>query len=92
MGVGEACHDRYPSYRSVACFDGDVDQVYAIRPDDGIAVGDLQRRAALNGKEPKVWLTRMGKWWGYIAVDRIASDNPLDWIVRPTAGGKKGYG
>lgn len=58
-------------------------------PDNGIAIRDLQRRAALNGKEAKVWLTRIGKWWGYIAVDRSASDNPLDWIVRPTAGGNK---
>ena len=58
-------------------------------PDDEIAIRDLQRRAALNGKEAKIWLTRMGKWWGYIAVDRSASDNPADWIVRPTAGGKK---
>ncbi|MBV9302563.1 MAG: winged helix-turn-helix transcriptional regulator [Acidobacteriaceae bacterium] len=84
-------HDQTPGSTSVPWLVSMAMWIKFMRfvPDDGTAIRDLLRRAALKSKEAKVWLTRMSKWWGYVAVDRSASDHPLDWIVRPTAGGKK---
>ena len=57
-------------------------------PDEGIPIGDLLRRARLKRREAEMWLTRMSKWWGYIAIGRSTCVNPRDWIIRPTQGGR----
>lgn len=63
-------------------------------PEDGISVGELQRRLQVNDKTIEARLTRMGKWWGYVVVNssHISSRSSRiskDAIVRPTAGGRK---
>lgn len=58
-------------------------------PDDGIAIRELGRQAALSNQEMKIWLTRLSKWWGYLVIDKPAGQNPLDCIIRPTPGGLK---
>jgi hypothetical protein len=49
-------------------------------PEDGIPARELQRLLRKTSKSMHTWLTRMGKWWGYIIVDAGA-------MVRPTRGG-----
>jgi DNA-binding MarR family transcriptional regulator len=51
-------------------------------PEDGIPARELQRLLRKTSKSMQAWLTRMGKWWGYIVVDAGA-------VVRPTSGGLK---
>ncbi len=63
-------------------------------PDGGIPVRELQRLTRLTDKEMRTWLTRMGKWWGYIVVEPDAAalpskQSPAALIVRPTPGGRK---
>ncbi len=63
-------------------------------PSDGIAVEELQRLTRFTDKEMRTWLTRMGKWWGYVVVEPKASEKPstrsaAGWVVRPTPGGRK---
>jgi DNA-binding MarR family transcriptional regulator len=63
-------------------------------PSEGIAVQELQRLARFTDKEMHTWLTRMGKWWGYVEVKPHAADSaskvdPLDRVVHPTSGGQK---
>jgi len=36
----------------------------------------------------KLWLTRLSQWWGYLVIGERAEENPLDWIIRPTPGGR----
>jgi DNA-binding MarR family transcriptional regulator len=50
--------------------------------EDGTAVRDLQQRLRMPPKSMRIWLTRMGEWWGYIAVAPNA-------MVLPTPGGRK---
>jgi DNA-binding MarR family transcriptional regulator len=63
-------------------------------PSDGISAAELQRRARLTDKEMRTWLTRMGKWWGYVVVGSkpaVQSSRPsaLDPLIRPTPGGRR---
>jgi DNA-binding MarR family transcriptional regulator len=64
-------------------------------PGDGIAVRELQELTGFNDKEMRTWLSRMGKWWGYVVVvepgpsDSSSSRSVLNWVVRPTPGGRK---
>jgi hypothetical protein len=51
-------------------------------PAEGISARELQRLTRLTPKSLAAWLTRLGKWWGYVAVDRTG-------IVRPTAEGRQ---
>jgi len=51
-------------------------------PDDGVTVAELQSLLGMTGKGIEAWLTRLGKWWGYVVVDRDA-------VVRPTEAGRK---
>ena len=51
-------------------------------PADGISGCELQPLTGLTPKSLAAWLTRLGKWWGYLQVDRAG-------IVRLTAGGRK---
>jgi DNA-binding MarR family transcriptional regulator len=61
-------------------------------PGDGIPVRELQRLTRFTDKEMRAWLTRMGKWWGYVVVeadaDSPSSRSVLGWVVRPTPGGR----
>jgi DNA-binding MarR family transcriptional regulator len=62
--------------------------------DDGLPVAELQRRTGMTSQEMRWWLTRMGKWWGYVVVEPEPTGDdakpPLSkWIVRLTTGGKK---
>jgi DNA-binding MarR family transcriptional regulator len=63
-------------------------------PNDGIPVRELQRLTRLTPKDMRTWLTRMGAWWGYVAVEPDLSGSCLKrpgagWVVRPTTGGRK---
>ncbi len=50
--------------------------------EEGTTVRELQHRPGASAKSMRTWLTRMGKWWGYIVVESNGT-------VRPTAGGRK---
>jgi hypothetical protein len=50
--------------------------------EEGTAVLALQHRLRASPRSLRRWLTRMGKWWGYIIVDRNGT-------VHPTAGGER---
>jgi hypothetical protein len=61
-------------------------------PVDGTTVRELERLTRSTDKEMRIWLTRLGKWWGYIIVEPNAAASPssrsvLDWMVRPSPGG-----
>ena len=63
-------------------------------PDKGIAVRDLQRLTRLSNEGMATWLTRLGKWWGYVIVGPDSADPRAklprsEWLVRPTPGGQK---
>ena len=63
-------------------------------PEDGIPVRELQALMQADSKSMDTWLTRMGKWWGYILVEPVAAGSRSrrahpDAIVRPTLGGRK---
>ena len=62
--------------------------------DDGVRAADLQRLLRISDKAMHAWLTRLGKWWGYVAIERdVASgkSNHIDpdALVRPTSAGRK---
>jgi DNA-binding MarR family transcriptional regulator len=50
--------------------------------EEGITVGELQHRLRMPTKNMRIWLTRLGEWWGYIVVKPNA-------MVLPTPGGRK---
>jgi hypothetical protein len=62
-------------------------------PDDGIPLRELKPLLRATDKSLDAWLTRMGKWWGYVIVEpgtaagKSRRPHP-DAIVRPTAGGR----
>jgi DNA-binding MarR family transcriptional regulator len=61
-------------------------------PSDGIGVRELKRLTQSTDKELRTWLTRLGKWWGYIVVEPDISHSPSSrsgtgGMVRPTPGG-----
>jgi DNA-binding MarR family transcriptional regulator len=51
-------------------------------PADGIPIAELRRLLRIDAKSMRNWLTRMGKWWGYVVVE----SNKL---VRPTIAGRQ---
>jgi DNA-binding MarR family transcriptional regulator len=51
-------------------------------PQDGISVGELQRLLRIDNKDLQGRLTRISKWWGYVAVGP-------DKMVRPTPAGRR---
>jgi len=62
--------------------------------DDGVTAGELRRLLRIADKDLLAWLTRLGKWWGYLVVepDLAASGSkriPDNAVVRPTAAGRK---
>jgi DNA-binding MarR family transcriptional regulator len=52
-------------------------------PDEGIAVRDLARRARLTNASMRLIVTRMGAWWGYLAL------RPDPARPRPTENGRR---
>jgi hypothetical protein len=63
-------------------------------PIEGISAADLQSRLAISKKGLNTWLTRLGKWWGYLETvdpDPGGSARHISprAIIRPTLGGKK---
>src|SRR5277367_2784789 len=50
-------------------------------PEQGISVRELQALLKTNPKELKMWLTRLGEWWGYLLVEPD--------MVRPTTAGRR---
>jgi DNA-binding MarR family transcriptional regulator len=61
-------------------------------PVDGISVRELKGLTRSTDKELRTWLTRLGKWWGYVVVEPDASHNPSsrsDRMVGPSPGGLK---
>jgi hypothetical protein len=62
-------------------------------PVDGIAVGKLQSRIGVSNKGLQIWLTRLGKWWGYLTFEPpLAAGSsrriPAETLVRPSPGGR----
>ncbi|HMG61460.1 MAG TPA: MarR family winged helix-turn-helix transcriptional regulator [Streptosporangiaceae bacterium] len=55
-------------------------------PADGIAAGELARRARLDGHSMDLVLTRMSKWWGYLTVAPGAAAGRR---VAPTRAGRQ---
>lgn len=58
-------------------------------PDRGIEVGEFQQLTSLTKTELKVWLTRLSKWWGYVAIQRNPLKDPGSWLIQPTGGGQE---
>lgn len=63
-------------------------------PLEGIAFSELHSRLAISNKGLNTWLTRLGKWWGYLEIvelDQTSSSKRISpgATVRPTAGGKR---
>jgi hypothetical protein len=48
-------------------------------PDQGMSVRELQALLKTNPRELKMWLTRLGKWWGYLELEAD--------FARPTTAG-----
>ena len=62
-------------------------------PVEGITFSELKSNLAISSKGLKTWLTRLGKWWGYLEID--APDAAGAWEhmslstnIRPTTGGR----
>ena len=63
-------------------------------PDEGITVRDLYRRTRLTVSDLRFFLTRLSKWWGYLAIRPDPADSRPDppraeRLVRPTPGGRQ---
>jgi DNA-binding MarR family transcriptional regulator len=62
--------------------------------DDGVSVRELQGLTQLSPKEMGNWLTRMGKWWGYVVIEPGPAGShskqfDANSMIRPTPGGRK---
>lgn len=49
-------------------------------PERGIAAAELRRASGLSVNHLRMFVTRMGSWWGYV--------REQDGVIRPTAGGR----
>jgi DNA-binding MarR family transcriptional regulator len=63
-------------------------------PTEGISVAELQPLTGISNKGLNTWLTRLGKWWGYLEIEGQASRGPSkriapQAIIRPTIGGQR---
>lgn len=63
-------------------------------PDTSVSVAELHRLTGMDRKSVDVWLLRLWKWWGYIAVESPVSAGKSKRIspeamVRMTTGGRK---
>ncbi len=45
-------------------------------PEERIAAGELQRKIGISKKGLETWLTRLGKWWGYLTIDAAGNASP----------------
>ena len=62
-------------------------------PVDGITFSELQSVLAISKKGLKTWLTRLGKWWGYLQIEEPDAIGSWERIsprttIRPTMGGR----
>lgn len=61
-------------------------------PDDGIRLSELHDLLGMDKADLALWLTRLGKWWGYIFIKTSPADiqsKPLQsGVVRLTPGGR----
>ena len=63
-------------------------------PVEGITLAELQPQLAMSNRSLKTWLTRLGRWWGYL---RIVEADPESGekrigpkaILGPTSGGRR---
>jgi hypothetical protein len=63
-------------------------------PIEGISVAELQSRIAISKKGLNTWLTRLGRWWGYLQIVDPDPSGPAKLIgsralIRPTLGGMR---
>ena len=62
-------------------------------PDDGITAAELRRLSRTNARDMRNQLTRLSRWWGYVALEETgpgtAKSRPAGPWVRPTSGGRK---
>lgn len=63
-------------------------------PIEGIAARELQAQIAISNKGLQTWLTRLSKWWGYLAIEEPDAKSRSGRIgpeatVRPTVGGRR---
>ncbi len=62
-------------------------------PEGGIPVRELQCLLPMSNKSLQTWLTRLGKWWGYLVVEPVTGARSQrihpDAVVRPTLAGRK---
>ena len=62
-------------------------------PLEGRSIGELQGVLNISNKGPLTWLTRLSKWWSYLAlqpplVPGSSRRLPSDTVVVPTGGGR----
>ena len=62
-------------------------------PDEGITTAELRRLSRTNARDMRNQLTRLSRWWGYVALEQTgpgtANLRAADPWVRPTSGGRK---
>ncbi|HTX41836.1 MAG TPA: hypothetical protein VMD25_08420 [Acidobacteriaceae bacterium] len=63
-------------------------------PLEGITAGELQAQLAISKKGWQIWLARLAKWWGYLAIEDGDATNRAgragpEAVVRPTPGGRR---
>ena len=63
-------------------------------PAEGITAGELQSQFGISNKGLNTWLTRLGKWWGYLAISvpvpgSVSKRIDPQAIIRPNKGGLK---
>ncbi len=50
-------------------------------PNEGLPSSELRGALGMSAKDATMWLTRLGKWWGYVVVE--------GGVFRPTPGGRQ---
>jgi hypothetical protein len=47
-------------------------------PTEGISVAELQPLTGISNKGLNTWLTRLGKWWGYLEIEGQGFQRPIE--------------
>jgi hypothetical protein len=62
-------------------------------PDEGITTAELRRLSRTNARGMRNQLTRLSRWWRYVALEETgpgtAKSHAAEPLVRPTSGGRK---
>jgi DNA-binding MarR family transcriptional regulator len=58
-------------------------------PDDGITIQEFHNKVGFTPAGTKMWLTRLSKWWGYVRIDKSKDARQSNWLILPSAGGRK---